>query len=114
MGPINSKKKYIDLLDRKKLKISIAQTSTQYRLLLEEPLIGAGLEELRTLGARLRTELSGRTLVIDVKDAMLISQEGENVLLHFINEGAKLRPQMVLAKRVIQQLARRSKSNETS
>jgi hypothetical protein len=44
-----------------------------------------------------------------IKDAMLISQEGENVLLQLINEGAKLRPQSVLAKGVLQQLARRSK-----
>lgn len=70
--------------------------------------VGAGLNELRSLGARLRRELGGRTLVIDVKDAMLISQEGENVLLQLINEGAKLRPQSVLAESVLQQLARRS------
>jgi hypothetical protein len=78
-------------------------------VLLEGPLVGAGLNELRSLGARLRRELGGRTLVIDVKDAMLISQEGENVLLQRINEGAKLRLQSVLAKGVPQQLARRSK-----
>jgi hypothetical protein len=108
MVPINNKNNNSDLLGRKRLKISIAETSSKYRLLLEGPLVGVGLRELRSLGARLRTELSRRTLVIDVKDAMLISQEGENVLLQLINGGAKVRPQSMLAKGVLQQLARRS------
>src|SRR5262249_33451890 len=37
------------------------------------------------------------------------SQEGENVLLQLINHGAKLRPEGVLAKSLLRQLARRSK-----
>jgi hypothetical protein len=91
------------------LKISVAQTETECRLLLEGALVGAGLEELRTMGSRLRAELDGRTLLVDIKDAAAISQEGENVLLQLINEGAKVRAHSVIARHVLQELDRRSK-----
>jgi hypothetical protein len=58
------------------LKISVARTDTECRLLLEGALVGVGLEELRTMGNRLRDELQGRRLLVDIKDAAAISQEG--------------------------------------
>ena len=89
------------------LKISVARTDNECRLFLEGALVGVGLEELRTIGNRLRAELNGRTLVVDIKDAAVISQEGENVLLQLMNEGAKVRAHSVIARRVLQELARR-------
>jgi hypothetical protein len=91
------------------LKISVAQTDTECRLLLEGALVGVGPEELRTMGNRLRAELHGRRLLVDIKDAAAISQEGENVLLQLINEGAKVRAHSVIAGNMLQELARRSK-----
>ena len=91
------------------LRIFLAQTNTECPLLLEGALVGVGLEELRTMGNRLRAELDGRTLLVDIKDATVISQEGENVLLQLINEGAKVRAHSVIARHVLQELARRSK-----
>jgi len=91
------------------LRIFLAQTNTECRLLLEGALVGVGLEELRTMGNRLRAELDGRTLLVDIKDATVVSQEGENVLLQLINEGAKVRAHSVIARRVLQELARHSK-----
>jgi hypothetical protein len=91
------------------LKISVAQTDTECRLLLEGALIGVGLDELRAMGNRLRDELDGRTLLVDIKNAAVISQEGENVLLQLINDGAKVRAHSVIARHVLQELARRSK-----
>jgi hypothetical protein len=90
------------------LKISVAQTDTECRLLVEGALVGVGLEELRTMGNRLRAELHGRTLLVDIKDAAAISQEAENVLLQLINEGAKVRAHSVIARHILQELARRS------
>ena len=40
---------------------------------------------------------------------MLISQEGENLLLQLINNGTKLRVEGVLAKCLFQEFARRTK-----
>ena len=56
------------------LKISIAQTDTECRLLLEGALVGVGLEELGTIGNRLRAELHGRRLLVDIKDAAAIGK----------------------------------------
>lgn len=91
------------------LKISLAETSAQCRVVLAGRMAGTGVTELRTMCARLKSELKGRTLVIEMKDVMFISQEGENTLLQLINLGAKLCAQGVLTKLVLRQLAHRSK-----
>jgi DNA-directed RNA polymerase specialized sigma24 family protein len=91
------------------LKISKRETPTQCRLILEGRMVGTCVTELSTMCALLKTELRGRTLVIDIKDVVVISQEGENVLLQLIDHGAKLRPEGLLAKGLVRQLAQRSK-----
>jgi hypothetical protein len=91
------------------LKISVAETRTQRRLVLEGQLAGRCITELKTICAPLMAELEGRVLVIDIRDVVLISQEGENIILQLLNQGAKLIPQGVLVKCVLQQLAHRSK-----
>ena len=93
------------------LKISITDTGAQRRLILEGRLIAPWVAELRTAYARVRRELEGRELVIDIEHVMVISQEGENALLQLINDGAKFRCRGVLTKHVLQQLARRSKKS---
>jgi hypothetical protein len=72
-------------------------------------MVGTGITKLGTICARLKSELKGRALIIDMKDVMLISQEGENAVLQLINHGAKFGPDGVLAKLILQQLAHRSK-----
>lgn len=91
------------------LKISIAEKSNECRLVLKGEMLGSGLAELTAICMRLKVGLRGRVMVIDIKDVMRISQEGENSLLELINNGAKLRPEGVLANSVLQQLAYRSK-----
>lgn len=91
------------------LKISALETSTQCRVVLEGQMVGAGVRELKTLYPRLASELKVRALVIDIKNVVLISQEGENALLRLIDQGAKLGVQGVLAKCILPQLAHRCK-----
>lgn len=92
------------------LKISLVETSSQCRVILEGQMVGVGVKELKTMWARLKSELNGRALVIDIKDVTLISQEAENALLGLIiNHGAKLCPHGLLAKCVLQHLPHRSK-----
>ena len=93
------------------LKISVVDSRTQRRLVLEGQLIGPWVAELRTAWTRIKTELHGRVLVIELDHVTVISQEGENTLLQLINEGAKFHCRGVLTKHVLQQLARRSKRN---
>ncbi len=91
------------------LNISLTKTSTRCRVVLEGRMVGTGLTKLRTICARLKSRPNGRALVIDMKGVTLISQEGENLLLQLINNGTKLRVEGVLARCLLQQLARRSK-----
>ena len=93
------------------LRISVVDSRTQRRLVLEGQLIGPWVAELRTAWTRIKTELNGRVLVIELDHVTVISQEGENALLQLINEGAKFRCRGVLTKHVLRQLARRSKRN---
>jgi hypothetical protein len=91
------------------LKISFSETSTERRMTLKGQMIGTEVRQLRTICTRVRNELDGRLLVIDIKGVALINQEGENLLFELINWGAKLRPEGALAQGVVQQLAKRSK-----
>jgi hypothetical protein len=94
------------------LKISIADTRAQRRLLVEGRLVAPWVAELRTTWERVKSERDGRQVVIDIGNVTLISQEGENALLQLINDGAKFRCcSGVLTKHVLQQLARRGQRN---
>jgi hypothetical protein len=93
------------------LKISTTDTRTQRRLILEGSLVAPWVAELRTTSAKVKEELNGRELVIDIANVIVISQEGENVLLQLMDEGAKFRCGGVFTRHVLQQLARRAKKN---
>ena len=91
------------------MKISIVDSRAHRRLVLEGRLVAPWVEELRTAWTRVKTELNGRELVIDIENVTVISQEGENALLQLINEGAKFRCRGVLTKHLVKELARRGK-----
>jgi hypothetical protein len=93
------------------LKISITDTRTQRRLVLEGKLIAPWVAELRAVWTRVKVELNGRELVIDMGNVITVSQEAENTLLEMMGEGATFRCRGVLTKHVVQQLARRGKKN---
>src|SRR5215472_4171256 len=77
---------------RKMLKIFLFEAPTHCRVVLEGRMVGTGMKKLMTICAGPKSELKGRKLIIDMKDVMLISQEGEKALLQLINYGAKIRP----------------------
>ena len=94
------------------LKISVLDSRTQRRLVLEGRLVAPWVAELRTAWRSAKVELAGRELVIDIGNVIVISQEAENTLLQMMNEGARFRCcSGVLTKHVLQQLMRRSKKN---
>ena len=96
------------------LKISVVDSRTERRLVLEGKLIAPWVAELRTAWKAVNEEINGRALVVDLGNVAVISQEGENALLELMNEGAKFRCSGVLTKHVIQELRRRSKRNSTN
>jgi hypothetical protein len=95
------------------LKISIIDSRTECRLVLEGKLIAPWVAELRTAWKAVNGQIEGRALVVDLGNVAVISQEGENTLLELMNAGAKFRCSGVLTKHVIQELRRRRKRDST-
>lgn len=93
------------------LKISIIDRRNQRRLVLEGKLVAPWITELRTVCERARAELHQRELVVDIKNLLAISQEGENLLLELMKEGTTFRSRGVFTKHVLAQLARRARRN---
>ena len=95
------------------LKISVVDSRTERRLVLEGKLIAPWVAELRTAWKAVKGEIAGRQLVVDLKNISVISQEGENALLELMSEGAKFRCSGVVIKHVIRELRRRNKRNSS-
>ena len=93
------------------LKISLIDSATQRRLVVEGKLLAPWVAELRSACEKARADLGGRELVIEMKHITTISQEGENVILELMNRGIKFRCQGVFTKRVVKQLTRRTSRN---
>ena len=93
------------------LKISICEDRNQHRLILEGKLIGPWAAELKAACDKAKADLSGRELIVEMRNLTAISQEGENLLLGLLNEGIKLRCRGVFTKLILKQLVRRARAN---
>jgi hypothetical protein len=93
------------------LKISILDTASRRRLVIEGKLIRPWASELTTVWRQATQDLNGRELVIDVKGLTAISEDGENVLLQLMQEGAGFRSSGVFTKHVLKRLARKIRRN---
>ena len=91
------------------LKISLVENRTRCFLVLEGKLVGPWAAELKGAYERVRADLQGRELVIEMKCITTISQEGENVLLELMKEGVQFRGRDVFMKHVLKQLSRRAR-----
>ncbi len=89
------------------LKISVIDSRTECRLVLEGKLIAPWVGELRTAWKTANEEMEGRTLVVDLRNITFISQEGEKALSELMTAGAKFRCSGVLTKHMLKQLARK-------
>ena len=90
------------------LKISICESPTRLRLIVEGRLTELWAAELRNACEQARADLRGRELVIDLKQVTAISQEAENLLLALMKDGVKVRCSGVFTKHVLQQLVLRN------
>jgi hypothetical protein len=93
------------------LKISITQTPSHRRLLIEGKLIAPWAAELKRAWREAAADLNGRELLIDLKDLTAISEDGENVVLELMKEGARFRSSGVFTKQVLKRLARKVRSD---
>jgi anti-anti-sigma regulatory factor len=89
------------------LKISIVETESRRRLILEGTLVHPWTAEVERAWIHAEDHLGGRRLVVDLSDVTLISRDGENTLLKLMKEGAKFSGRDVVTKHVLKQLGRR-------
>jgi hypothetical protein len=90
------------------LKISLIDSASRRRLIVEGKLIAPWAAELRNACGKAKADLRGRELIVEMKHITTIGQEGENLILELINEGIKFRCDGVFTKHVVKQLARRA------
>jgi anti-anti-sigma regulatory factor len=93
------------------LKISIVEERKQRRLVVEGRLVAPWSDELKAACERAESGLDGRELVIDLKNLTTISQQGENVLLELMKQGARCRGCGVFTNEILKQVARRVRRN---
>ena len=77
------------------LKISILDTPNYRRLVIEGKLIAPWAAELKNEWRKATADLNGRELVVDVKGLTAVTEDGENVLLELMKEGARFRSRCV-------------------
>ena len=88
-------------------RISTIDTQRERRLVVEGTLVHPWVEELRKTWSNAGNALEGRSLVIDLSNATVISYEGENAIFDLMTEGAKFSCRGVLTRHVLKALARR-------
>jgi hypothetical protein len=88
-------------------KISVVDTRSQRRLVVEGTLLGPWVAELRTSWRNACQERGGRKLIVDLRNLTTISREGEDAIFDLIKEGAKFSCGNVLTNHVLKQLARK-------
>jgi anti-anti-sigma regulatory factor len=88
-------------------KISIADTRTQRKLVVEGKLSEPWVDELRTTWRDASRDLNGRKVVIDLSSLTVISREGEDAIFDLMKQGAKFSCAGVLTRHVLKGLAQR-------
>jgi len=88
------------------LKISVIDTRTQRRLVLEGKLLGPWTAELRIAGQRAVAGRANRDLVIDMRNVTAIGGDGEAALLELMRQGAIFRSCGLFTKQLVKRLAR--------
>ncbi len=88
-------------------KISIVDTPSQRRLVVEGRLSEPWVAELRTTWRDASRDLDARKLVIDLSSLTVISREGEDAIFDLMKQGAKFSCACILTRHVLKGLALR-------
>jgi anti-anti-sigma regulatory factor len=88
-------------------KISIVDTRTQRKLVVEGKLSEPWVDELRSAWRNATRDLDGRKVVIDLSSLTVISRSGEDAILDLMKQGARFSCAGILTRHVLKGLARR-------
>lgn len=93
------------------LKITVFRTDERCRFVLDGKLVCPWVAELKREWEDARLSAPEITLIVDLRNVTTISQEGQNVLLGMMQDGAKFVCGGVLNRHVLQHLAREPTNN---
>jgi len=88
-------------------KISIVDTRSQRKLVVEGKLSEPWVDELRTTWRNASRDLNGRRVIIDLSSLTVISREGEDAIFDLMQQGAKFSCAGILTRHVLKGLAQR-------
>jgi hypothetical protein len=88
-------------------KISIVDTPSQRRLVVEGRLSEPWVDELRSTWRSASRDLKERKLLIDLSSLTVISREGEDAIFDLMKQGAKFSCAGILTRHVLKGLARK-------
>lgn len=91
------------------LRITIVDTPSEQKWILQGRLIGPWADELRSNWKRTHGECNGRSCVVDVSEVTFIDMDGEKVLTKIMREGAHFVVSGLYARHVIENLEARYK-----
>ncbi len=89
------------------LKITITETETDRRWIVQGRLVGPWVSELRTAWKRAHRSQDKRACVIDLNDVTFIDKSGERLLRAMSKKGAQLIARGLYLKHVLEQLQER-------
>jgi anti-anti-sigma regulatory factor len=96
------------------LKITIVETPTDRRWILQGRLVGPWVNELRTTWKRAHRSQDTRACIIDLNDVTFIDKSGERLLRAMSKKGAQLIAGGMYVKHVLQQLQERRSNDHPS
>jgi len=88
-------------------KMSIVDTPSQRKLVVEGKLSEPWVAEFRTTCRNVSRDLDGRRLVIDLSSLTIISRDGEDAILDLMRTGAKFTCAGIFTRHVLKRLARK-------
>jgi len=86
------------------LKITIMETATERRWIVQGSLVGPWVSELRTTWKRAHGSHDKRTCIIDLNDVTFIDKGGERLLRAISKKGAQLIASGMYVKHVVERL----------
>jgi ABC-type transporter Mla MlaB component len=86
------------------LRITITETPTEQRWVLQGRLTEPWIAELRSTWKRTRSARRGRTCVVDLNDVTSIDRSGERLLLAMVRKGVRCIASGVYIKHVLETL----------
>jgi anti-anti-sigma regulatory factor len=92
------------------LKITVTETQTEKRWILEGRLVGPWVRELRTCWKKKHRAQSGQRCVIDLNDVTFIDKSGERLLRAMSKKGAELIASGMYTKHVLEKVKITGKS----